>query len=437
MTDAGAPHPGRGLAVQDHPATGLAPFDRAGTDEPRGWEDPGDWVLACIQRRFDGPPNPLLRPCPEPALASAPAQLALPPARRTELDVPDPDRVRVPARIVAKELAPAPATAPARVPALVTASVTAPLLAPSLAPRPLVTEPTVDPSPAEATEDAAAADAAGSVSSLHGAGTGRPMALTIAPRPLTRLDLARVIDVDGIHHGSDEAQVVAPSPPPAEADGEPVGASDLLAGLHALFDAEADADLGTRRRSRGPAHRRSGRSLPRRAFRVVKALANVAITLVILVLFLSQGAMGLLPFRASYVTTGSMSPGMPVGSLVISERVPASRIHKGDVITFPHPEKPGVQETHRVHLIMLTERGEVIITKGDANATPDAWRLPKTGTMWRRVASAKRLGYPFGYLQTPKAHLVVTLLPAFGLASWILAWIWKPVLAAKKKQAEA
>ena len=251
----------------------------------------------------------------------------------------------------------------------------------------------------------------------------RPAALAASPRPVTLVDLARVTEaeVDG-DPDLDRAPV---DPAPAV---DPATAPDLNGG------SDGDAALITTGRGRRPAHRRTGKgSIVRRLLRVAKKLLNLAVTLVIVALFLSQGAMGLLPFRASYVTTGSMSPGIPVGSLVISQRVPASHIHKGDVITFPHPEKPGVEETHRVHLVMLTEHGEVLITKGDANATPDAWRIPKTGNIWRRVTSARRLGYPFGYLQNPKAHLAVTLLPAFGLAAWILSWIWKPVLAAKKE----
>ena len=166
--------------------------------------------------------------------------------------------------------------------------------------------------------------------------------------------------------------------------------------------------------------------------RVCTRAVNVLVTAVIVVLFLCQGAMGLLPFRASYILTGSMSPGMPVGSLVMTRKVPASQIHKGDVITFPDPDKPGVDVTHRVAAIEITDKGAAFLTKGDANTTLDAWRVPREGLIYRRVFSIAHVGFIFGWMHTPTTHLLVTLFPAFALATWILIWVWKPVVQANK-----
>src|SRR5438445_8989650 len=48
------------------------------------------------------------------------------------------------------------------------------------------------------------------------------------------------------------------------------------------------------------------------------------------------------------VESGSMSPGMPVGSLAITRTVPASTLEVGDVITFHSPQSPSMLITHRV-----------------------------------------------------------------------------------------
>jgi signal peptidase len=186
-----------------------------------------------------------------------------------------------------------------------------------------------------------------------------------------------------------------------------------------------------------PATRVRARRRRRLATKVVRRIANVVVTAVIVLLFLSQGALGLLPYRASYVLTGSMSPKMPVGSLVIAHQVPASEIHVGDVITFAHPAKPGVDETHRVVAIEDAEGGgKAFVTQGDANGSPDPWRIAIKGKVWQRVFSTPKLGYVFGMLHAPSAHLAVTLLPAFMLAGWVLVWTWKPVLGGRPEDGE-
>ena len=47
----------------------------------------------------------------------------------------------------------------------------------------------------------------------------------------------------------------------------------------------------------------------------------------------------LYPFESFYVRSGSMSPTIPVGSLVIATRTPASKLHVGDVIVFERPDR--------------------------------------------------------------------------------------------------
>ena len=55
--------------------------------------------------------------------------------------------------------------------------------------------------------------------------------------------------------------------------------------------------------------------------------------------------------------------------------------------------------------------------------------------IYRRMFSVRRVGYAFGWLRTPTTHLLVTLFPAFALATWILIWLWKPVVQATKASA--
>jgi len=69
--------------------------------------------------------------------------------------------------------------------------------------------------------------------------------------------------------------------------------------------------------------------------------------------------------------TGSMSPTIPAGSVAVVQRIPASEIEIGDIVTVDRPGELPV--THRVTSIGdgPTSAERVITMKGDANAVED------------------------------------------------------------------
>lgn len=71
------------------------------------------------------------------------------------------------------------------------------------------------------------------------------------------------------------------------------------------------------------------------------------------------------------VASGSMEPTLPVGSMVLIHQ--ESNYQPGDIITF-HADN-GEVVTHR--LVSYGSNGD-ILTKGDANPTPDDWNGPVT-----------------------------------------------------------
>jgi signal peptidase len=76
------------------------------------------------------------------------------------------------------------------------------------------------------------------------------------------------------------------------------------------------------------------------------------------------------------VLSPSMSPSLPVGTMLIVRPIDAAQMHEiriGDVISFlPHPNDPTLI-THRVVGITSIADGSFVFrTQGDANATPDA-----------------------------------------------------------------
>ncbi|MCC9053341.1 signal peptidase I [Microbacterium sp. F2E] len=73
------------------------------------------------------------------------------------------------------------------------------------------------------------------------------------------------------------------------------------------------------------------------------------------------------------ILTGSMSPAMPPGTLVVVKPTPVSEIAVGDVLTYQLESGEPTLVTHRVvarHASTDSE-GVTFVTQGDANATPD------------------------------------------------------------------
>lgn len=118
-------------------------------------------------------------------------------------------------------------------------------------------------------------------------------------------------------------------------------------------------------------------------------------------------------YRAYVVHTGSMSPAYRPGDLVIDR--PASPSYRpGDVITFRHSDRTTDVVTHRV--VSISAAG--ITTKGDANATPDAWTIRPSQVQGRTVLSVPYFGYVAVYFKQPAgvASVVTTV------ASLMLLW---------------
>jgi signal peptidase I len=132
-------------------------------------------------------------------------------------------------------------------------------------------------------------------------------------------------------------------------------------------------------------------------------------------------------YRLATVLSGSMGPGMPVGSAAVLVPVDPAGVHVGDVITFhaPTDERPVV--THRVVEIVEPGPRPVLRTKGDANVSTDPWEARLTGDRaWRRVAVIPYGGTLFRALRSaPVHHFTFRVLPLL-LLTGMLAAIWLP-----------
>ena len=113
------------------------------------------------------------------------------------------------------------------------------------------------------------------------------------------------------------------------------------------------------------------------------------------------------------VESGSMSPAMGQGDLVIDLPTTATTTYRvGDIITF-HPT-PGYTTTHR---IVAVDAGG-ISTKGDANPSPDLGQIQPSSIVGRVVAVVPFGGYVATIFRQP-AGIVALLLVIVAV---YLAW---------------
>ncbi len=111
------------------------------------------------------------------------------------------------------------------------------------------------------------------------------------------------------------------------------------------------------------------------------------------------GVAGVALARGTWMTTpvqsGSMRPGLSVGGLAISERVPVDRLAVRDVIVFRSPDKPTEQVLHRIVHLAEGSSGQMLInTQGDANTVRDPWTITIRGDFAYRVRwSVPLVGY--------------------------------------------
>ncbi|MER7074169.1 signal peptidase I [Terrabacter sp. NPDC000476] len=131
----------------------------------------------------------------------------------------------------------------------------------------------------------------------------------------------------------------------------------------AALEADVDADLGV-----GAA---AGVGALRRAAQVAATGLAVVAAAVFLLLAVGPHVLG---YRTATMLTGSMSPGINPGDVVVTVPRAAADVQVGDVITYEIPVEDHRVETHRIVRVTTDAAGRrAVVTKGDANSDVDPW----------------------------------------------------------------
>lgn len=97
-----------------------------------------------------------------------------------------------------------------------------------------------------------------------------------------------------------------------------------------------------------------------------------------------------------YVESGSMSPTIKVGSLILVEEKEALDINISDILTFK--TENGTVVTHRV--VDIINGGDDYVMKGDANTTNDPMTLKKQNIIGRVMLTIPYVGFLLSALRT-------------------------------------
>ena len=161
------------------------------------------------------------------------------------------------------------------------------------------------------------------------------------------------------------------------------------------------------------------------------AVARAVLTLVLvaaalLFLFLAVGPR-FLNYQTSTMLTGSMSPGINPGDVVVSVKTPVSELRVGDVITYSIPIDDHRIETHRVASIERDDAGATsVTTKGDANPGADPWTaVLSEDYVYTQAGVVPYLGDVIRALRQPLVQSVLLYGASALLVVVVLTAIWR------------
>jgi signal peptidase I len=140
------------------------------------------------------------------------------------------------------------------------------------------------------------------------------------------------------------------------------------------------------------------------------------------VAYAAVSAMGYKPVA---IYSGSMTPKIPVGGLVVDRVVHSKDVRVGDVITFTDPYVKTRLITHRVVQIVKTSKGLAYRTKGDANPSRDPWAIGLKDRVGRVSFSVPLAGYVLVYAHSREVRAALILVASALLLLGALRLIWR------------
>jgi signal peptidase len=164
--------------------------------------------------------------------------------------------------------------------------------------------------------------------------------------------------------------------------------------------------------------------LDRRSWRNADLILSVLLGILTLSLLTAVGLL-LTAFQVLIVRSGSMSPAIDTGDVIVTKEAHPGDVRVGDIITFRNPAKSEELLTHRV--MSVTREGESFsfVTRGDRNTGEERWSIDDEGRIGLFKFRVRRLGYALAWVVAPRVRAALVAGAALVLGFAVLRRIWR------------
>lgn len=164
------------------------------------------------------------------------------------------------------------------------------------------------------------------------------------------------------------------------------------------------------------------------ARRLARAIASLVLAAAAFTLLAATVLPRIFDYRTMTMLSGSMSPDVPTGSVIVDTQEPTKNLAVGDIITYQIPVEDHRVETHRVAWVGRDKDGAVLIrTRGDRNPADDPWTARiEAPTVWHVSFVIPVVGRVINALRSVMLQRVLSFGLPLTLVVWLLYKIWRP-----------
>jgi signal peptidase len=131
------------------------------------------------------------------------------------------------------------------------------------------------------------------------------------------------------------------------------------------------------------------------------------------------------------VAGGSMEPAIGFGSVAVMENVKPASVQVGDIVMYKDPRN-GKVVTHRI--VQVSDDGQQLTTRGDANNTADEGTLPRTAIRGEYLFSVPQVGKFVHWMGTRQGYMSLILVPGVVIIALELVSVGKEIRAGRRKK---
>lgn len=137
-------------------------------------------------------------------------------------------------------------------------------------------------------------------------------------------------------------------------------------------------------------------------------------------------------YKALVVTSGSMEPSVPAGSIIFIKN--SGVVQKNDIITFRMGPGNKSFTTHRVIDIREIKGITMYQTKGDAVKEPDTELVAGGRVAGKMLFALPFVGYPAAFAKTQTGVVLLVVIPAAVIVYEELKSIWREMEVIRRKK---